>query len=112
MRVHQTSCIISVPSATLLALFFCAPSLPPVLEQVAFNGMDLDFVSHNVLFTFVKQSWQGRRYIGLTCNEDERAISLRNPLFGYRCDTSQGLVIKGLTKNCLPGAMRGAASWA
>lgn len=61
--------------------------------------MDLDFVSHDVLFTFVKQSWQGRRFMGLTCNEDERAISLRNPLFGYRCD--RGLDDTGPHQSCV-----------
>lgn len=52
--------------------------------NVAFYTEDLDFTSHDLLFTYMRNSWQGRRFLSLTSSPDRRAISVRNPQLFYR----------------------------
>jgi len=52
--------------------------------MVAFESQDLEFMSHDLLYTYVSSVWVGRQLLALTGIQDQRSVSVRNPLLLYR----------------------------
>ncbi|KAG1664114.1 hypothetical protein FOA52_011937 [Chlamydomonas sp. UWO 241] len=57
---------------------------------LAMRREHLDFFLHEWLIDYVRNMWCGWRFIALTQCTDERAVSVRNVLFGYRVLTGLG----------------------
>ncbi len=75
-------------------------------EQVAISRSDYEFMSHDLMLMYTSKTWQvrcltndtnshrrllscifcaqGRHFLGLTYNEDEFSVSVRNPLLMNR----------------------------
>ncbi len=56
----------------------------PAAMQAAFRGIDMEFFSHDLMYSYVKSSWMGRRFLAFNRSTDDRSVSVRNPKLGYR----------------------------
>ncbi|GAX80101.1 hypothetical protein CEUSTIGMA_g7539.t1 [Chlamydomonas eustigma] len=52
--------------------------------KVAFKTSDYAFMNHELMLLHTERTWQGCHFRALTSCEDDKAISLRNPLFLHR----------------------------